>query len=299
MEMCSSAGDGCSGRSRSAGVTPGFRLGEGPDRCRARWWWVPSGATRARARSWTRSSAEPTIVGPLPGRPERRPQRDPRRRDAWCSTSCPPAILHPGRRCLIGNGVVIDLRRLREEVDGARGARGSTCASRLGVSAGRAPDPALPPRGRGRRPSAGRARSARPGAASGSPTATRRRAPGCASATSFDRERFVAAGRPQPRAPAPRVPGRAATLDGDERRRGLRASWRDDRRHGSSRWSLRRLGRAARARSRAAEHVLLEGAQGTLLDLDHGTYPFVTSSAASAAGRAARRRAWAARDGSR
>jgi adenylosuccinate synthase len=30
--------------------------------------------------------------------------------------------------------------------------------------------------------------------------------------------------------------------------------------------------------------VLLEGAQGTLLDLDHGTYPYVTSSAACAAG---------------
>jgi adenylosuccinate synthase len=29
---------------------------------------------------------------------------------------------------------------------------------------------------------------------------------------------------------------------------------------------------------RRGEHVLLEGAQGTLLDLDHGTYPFVTSS---------------------
>jgi len=28
----------------------------------------------------------------------------------------------------------------------------------------------------------------------------------------------------------------------------------------------------------AGQHVLLEGAQGTLLDLDHGTYPFVTSS---------------------
>ena len=28
----------------------------------------------------------------------------------------------------------------------------------------------------------------------------------------------------------------------------------------------------------AGEHVLMEGAQGTLLDLDHGTYPFVTSS---------------------
>jgi adenylosuccinate synthase len=32
------------------------------------------------------------------------------------------------------------------------------------------------------------------------------------------------------------------------------------------------------------QHVLLEGAQGTLLDLDHGTYPFVTSSSAVAGG---------------
>ena len=31
-------------------------------------------------------------------------------------------------------------------------------------------------------------------------------------------------------------------------------------------------------RSRAREDVLFEGAQGTLLDLDHGTYPLVTSS---------------------
>jgi adenylosuccinate synthase len=29
---------------------------------------------------------------------------------------------------------------------------------------------------------------------------------------------------------------------------------------------------------KAGRRVLLEGAQGTLLDLDHGTYPFVTSS---------------------
>jgi adenylosuccinate synthase len=32
------------------------------------------------------------------------------------------------------------------------------------------------------------------------------------------------------------------------------------------------------------ERVLAEGAQGTLLDLDHGTYPFVTSSAPTASG---------------
>jgi len=32
------------------------------------------------------------------------------------------------------------------------------------------------------------------------------------------------------------------------------------------------------------KNLLLEGAQGTLLDIDHGTYPFVTSSSASAGG---------------
>ena len=35
---------------------------------------------------------------------------------------------------------------------------------------------------------------------------------------------------------------------------------------------------------RAGKKVLFEGAQGTLLDIDHGTYPYVTSSSASAGG---------------
>jgi adenylosuccinate synthase len=35
---------------------------------------------------------------------------------------------------------------------------------------------------------------------------------------------------------------------------------------------------------RAGKRVMFEGAQGTMLDLDHGTYPFVTSSSASAGG---------------
>jgi adenylosuccinate synthase len=34
----------------------------------------------------------------------------------------------------------------------------------------------------------------------------------------------------------------------------------------------------------AGEHVMFEGAQGTLLDIDHGTYPFVTSSNTTAGG---------------
>ncbi|HEX6587595.1 MAG TPA: adenylosuccinate synthase [Longimicrobiales bacterium] len=37
---------------------------------------------------------------------------------------------------------------------------------------------------------------------------------------------------------------------------------------------------------RAGRRVLLEGAQGALLDVDHGTYPFVTSSSTTAAGAA-------------
>lgn len=35
---------------------------------------------------------------------------------------------------------------------------------------------------------------------------------------------------------------------------------------------------------RSKKSILFEGAQGTMLDLDHGTYPFVTSSSASAGG---------------
>jgi len=37
---------------------------------------------------------------------------------------------------------------------------------------------------------------------------------------------------------------------------------------------------------KAGKRVMLEGAQGTLLDIDHGTYPFVTSSSAGAGGAA-------------
>ncbi len=32
------------------------------------------------------------------------------------------------------------------------------------------------------------------------------------------------------------------------------------------------------------ESILFEGAQGTMLDIDHGTYPFVTSSSATSGG---------------
>ena len=47
-----------------------------------------------------------------------------------------------------------------------------------------------------------------------------------------------------------------------------------------------RRARACTARSRAGAAVLLEGAQGSLLDIDHGTYPFVTSSNTTSGGAA-------------
>ena len=44
------------------------------------------------------------------------------------------------------------------------------------------------------------------------------------------------------------------------------------------------VGAAPRRPRRAAHHLLLEGAQATFLDLDHGTYPYVTSSNPTAGG---------------
>ncbi len=64
------------------------------------------------------------------------------------------------------------------------------------------------------------------------------------------------------------------------------AKWTDDALAAGER--LRpHTGEAGRHVSRAiieGRHVLFEGAQGCLLDLDHGTYPFVTSSSTIAAG---------------
>jgi adenylosuccinate synthase len=49
---------------------------------------------------------------------------------------------------------------------------------------------------------------------------------------------------------------------------------------------LRDVSELLHERMRAGQNVLFEGAQGALLDLDHGTYPFVTSSSSTAGGAA-------------
>ena len=161
----------------------------------------------------------------------------------------PSGILHAGRRCLIGNGVVIDPWRLHEEVTKLE-SRGVAASSQLGVSGAahvilpyhRAVEASFE-RGPGAIGTTGR----------GIGFAYRDKAArvGVRVSDLFDREFFVA---------------------------------QVDRNLSRLRLEYAEAGRELEAMSGAGRHVLLEGAQGTLLDLDHGTYPFVTSSPASAAG---------------
>ncbi len=190
----------------------------------------------------------------------------------------PSGVMHPRPRCLIGNGVVVDLPRLREEVAGLE-ARGIEVRTRLGVSPAahlilpyHCAVEAAAEGGAGALGTTGR----------GIGFAYRDKAArtGLRIVDLLDREAFVErADRnlARLRQEYPEVPTLAA-MSG-------RALF--DELGGASGW-LRPMVcdvsselHEALARGR---RVLLEGAQGTLLDLDHGTYPFVTSSAASAAG---------------
>jgi adenylosuccinate synthase len=189
----------------------------------------------------------------------------------------PSGILYPGRRCLIGNGVVIDPPRLHEEVLQLEG-RGIPASAQLGVSAGahlilpyhRAVE-AVAERGPGAIGTTGR----------GIGYAYRDKAgrTGVRVTDLFDREAFVAlvdrnlafARREAPEADLSGMSG-AALYDALAP---------------VVAWLLPLVcdvGDELHAALRAGRRVLLEGAQGTLLDLDHGTYPFVTSSSASASG---------------
>ena len=64
----------------------------------------------------------------------------------WAFHLVPSGILHPGKTCVIANGVVVDPRLLTDEIDGLRARRRrrrATAARRQ-----RARDPALPPAAR-------------------------------------------------------------------------------------------------------------------------------------------------------
>ncbi len=186
----------------------------------------------------------------------------------------PSGILHPERRCLLGNGVVLDLIQFFQEHD-ELAARGIAVDGRVGVSwrahlllpyhrvldqvaEDRAAESKIGTTGRGIGPAYQEKVSRR----------------GIRVADALDETRFrdlVLRGSDQARAALSQM-GRKD--DG---------AWRDDlERCVELRERLLPLGtdtglEIERSLS-AGQRVLLEGAQGTALDLDHGTYPYVTSS---------------------
>ena len=52
------------------------------------------------------------------------------------------------------------------------------------------------------------------------------------------------------------------------------------------------IGEELKDYQQAGKNVLFEGAQGALLDIDHGTYPYVTSSSTTAGGAATGTGVW-------
>lgn len=194
----------------------------------------------------------------------------------------PSGILHPKRLCLLGNGVVLDPFQLFEEMD-ALIARGIDAEGRVGVSLrahlllphhkilDRAAEAG---RGQGKLGTTGRGigpayedKVARQGM-----RVAELRSPGRA------RELLTAA--------AERANGRLAAIGSAERVDADRLV--DD--VFEIRERLLRLmmdtGRVIDDALQAGKQVLLEGAQGALLDIDHGTYPYVTSSNTTAGGAA-------------
>ena len=191
----------------------------------------------------------------------------------------PSGILHAGRRCLIGNGVVIDPWRLRDEVV-ALESRGVPASSQLGVSAAAH---LILPYHRAVEASFERGPSAIGTTGRGIGFAYRDKAArtGLRVADLFDREHFAAQvdrNLARLKLEYPEAGAELGAMSGARLLDDLAevAAWLEP--------LVTDVGDELHTALRAEKRVLLEGAQGTLLDLDHGTYPYVTSSPASAAG---------------
>jgi len=201
--------------------------------------------------------------------------------DEFILHQIPSGILHGGTRCLLGNGVVLDLEHLFAEMDQLR-ARGYEVEPRLGVS-GRAHlllechkrlDAAIETR-------RGAAKIGTTGKGIGPAYEDKIARVGVRAADLID------AGRA-------RQLIEGAVTRSNERLRAAGASELDPARVTDDVLAQRdRLlplltdtGREITSELAAGRRVLLEGAQGALLDVDHGTYPYVTSSTTTAAGAA-------------
>ena len=239
-----------------------------------------SGATRARARSSTcsprnRTSSAATRAGRTPGTRSSSTAR--RSRSGRCRAASSRAS-----SSVIGAGCVVDPQVLRRRARRARRARHRPVGRR--PLRQRAPDHAVARRDRPGVGAAARLAADRDDAPRDRPGVRRQ---GLA-------DRHPRAGRARPEDPAPEDRGRArreeplARADlrvGAVRPRGGVVAVRRATPSGSRRSSATSRC-SSTTRCASGKHVLFEGAQATLLDLDHGTYPFVTSSNPIASGAA-------------
>src|SRR6267154_1415250 len=152
----------------------------------------------------------------------------------------PSGILHPGKKCIIGNGVVVDPEALLEEIDLLRSRGLLSDAAQLVVSEN--------------------------------------------AHVILPYHKRIDVGREKQKAIGTTGRGIGPCYEDKVARRGIRV--RDVLKEGALRTKLEErmrpyVGDASEVLSHEVAKgraVLFEGAQGTLLDIDHGTYPYVTSS---------------------
>ncbi|CAN5220712.1 adenylosuccinate synthase [soil metagenome] len=194
----------------------------------------------------------------------------------------PSGILHPARRCLLGNGVVLDPFQFFEELE-ALEQRGIQAEGRLGVSLrAHLLLPYHQQLDRASEARRGERRIGTTGRGIGPAYEDKVARMGIRVADLRDSDRLAELLRRS----AERVNQRLEMLGSEERTAPAELVERVER----VRERVLRLatdtGRVIGAALKAGERVLLEGAQGALLDVDHGTYPFVTSSNTTAGGAA-------------
>lgn len=201
--------------------------------------------------------------------------------DEFILHQIPSGVLHPGKRCLLGNGVVLDVEQFFQELDGLI-ARGIDAEPRVGISGrahllleyhkrlDRASEEA---RGVGRIGTTGK------GIGPAYEDKIARRGIRVADLRNPERARALvieaatAANERLSRNGAELVDPARIADELLERRARLIPLMTD-------------VGLEINQAVVARVPVLLEGAQGALLDVDHGTYPFVTASTTTAAGAA-------------
>ncbi len=200
--------------------------------------------------------------------------------DEFILHQIPSGILHPGRRCLLGNGVVLDVQQFFEEYD-ALVARGVDIEGRVGVSY-RAQ--LLMPYHRYLDKAVEDAAATKIGTTGRGIGPAYEDKAGRRGARTADRRNPARLGRRNDAAKA-RVVARLEELGAGTE--ALDRAMEETLALGDRLLAIATdVGPEISAALREGRNVLLEGAQGTALDLDHGTYPFVTSSNTTAGGAA-------------